>query len=46
VYGMAEYLMSLQEAVKVRLNRQTRKCHQEEEPFQPLDEERTSNEKE
>jgi hypothetical protein len=27
VYGVAEYLMVLQEAVKARLNRQARKAH-------------------
>src|SRR3712207_9447720 len=31
VYGAAEYLMTLQEVETVRLNRQARKAHQEEE---------------
>jgi hypothetical protein len=45
-YAAAEYLMVLQEAVKARLNRQARRARQEEEPFQPLDEERATKEKE
>ena len=44
MYGVAEYLMVLQEAVKGRLNHQARKTHQKEEPFQPLDEERATKE--
>jgi hypothetical protein len=31
VYGVPEYLMMLQEVQKVRLNRQARKAHQEQE---------------
>jgi hypothetical protein len=46
VYGVAEYLMMLHEVDTVRLNRQARKAHQEEEPFQPLDEERATKEEE
>jgi hypothetical protein len=31
VYGVAEYLMMLQEAMKARLNRKARKAHHKEE---------------
>jgi len=46
VYGVAEYLMILQEAEKARLNRQERKAHQKEGTCQPLDEERAAKEEE
>jgi hypothetical protein len=46
VYGVAEYLMMLQEVDKARLDRQVQEVDQKEETCQPLDEEWATKEDE